>query len=106
MYLNRRVFVMILKCGLRGSKLYKYDYVMIVPLGPLLSVDILQYQMNGNDRKRTLDMCAERRPNSPCAFSQSDQNLHWVHFRIANITKTRLFKYTKKKLKKKKRNIR
>ena len=29
------------------------------------------------------DMCAQRRFKSTCAFSQSDQNLHWVHFLIA-----------------------
>ena len=29
------------------------------------------------------DMCAQRRFKSTCAFSQSDQNLHWVHFWIA-----------------------
>ena len=28
-----------------------------------------------------LDMCTQRRFRSDCAFAQSDQNLHWVHFR-------------------------
>ena len=26
------------------------------------------------------DTCAQRRFRSACAFAQSDQNLHWVHF--------------------------
>ena len=26
------------------------------------------------------DMCAQRRFRSACAFTQSDQNLHWSHF--------------------------
>ena len=27
-----------------------------------------------------LDMCAQRRFRSDCAYMQSDQNLHWAHF--------------------------
>ena len=36
--------------------------------------------LSHNVRKHTF-MCKQRRFRSACAFSQSDQNLHWAHFR-------------------------
>ena len=40
------------------------------------------YDLQANERnvrKRTFDMCAQRRFRSACSFAQYDQNLHWAH---------------------------
>ena len=85
------------KWGLRGLKLYRHVFLMCrnyVLSWYWRNTPTLKWAaMSGNVPS---DICAQRRFLSACVFAQSDQNLHWTHFKYRRMQK--VFMRTRKTL--------
>ena len=68
---------LLMTVGMVSSAFVSNPYLLYVTYGLTAGTGLIRAATSENV---LLDMCAQRRFRSACAFAQSDQNLHWAHF--------------------------